>query len=321
MTVPPATSGFLSAVKGFTPVIDVLAQETGYATAAVYGVVQRYCQMEEGVCKASVASIAKRLGMHPKTARRHLKKLCQLGYLEDTTPDLRNLPHVYRDTGEAKIIALVQLRAAGSVLEPNVHDPKSPVESALDTAAPGGTRGSNQNEGLMPPRTNTMRDEMPHQGDTVPHQEDKMPDHGRTDCPPKKEKEDSNKDKRDSASAACRETRRSTTPVTSRHPAIRVFRSNAHRYPAKSWFSDVARTVGEKPDNLTFWGHVVKAWVGSGYNPTNVRGMLDWFRRGQIPVTSQSTTDQGTPRRAQTNLHRSIEAGVRLLQKEGEWPP
>lgn len=65
--------------------------------------------------------------------------------------------------------------------------------------------------------------------------------------------------------------------------AVKVFQANAHRYPAKSWYADVAETVGEDPQDLERWGQVVKAYVGEGWNPTNVRGMLDFFERNEIP--------------------------------------
>ncbi len=70
------------------------------------------------------------------------------------------------------------------------------------------------------------------------------------------------------------------TPVP---PAVRVFRENAHRYPAKSWYSDVAQTVGDDPGNLELWGKIVHAWVGLGWKPTNVNGMLEFYRRREIP--------------------------------------
>jgi DNA-binding MarR family transcriptional regulator len=114
-------STFLSMVKGFTPIIDALAQETSLTTAAVYGVVWRYCQMDDRICRASVETIAARVGISRKTADRHLKILVERGYLEDTTPDRRNAPHIYRDTGRAKIIGLVEAR-----VEVGQNDP--PIE-------------------------------------------------------------------------------------------------------------------------------------------------------------------------------------------------
>ena len=96
-------SKFLSEVKGFTPVIDVLVHELGLMPAVAYGAVWRYCQMEDGVCKASMAKIARRIGVDRATVHRHIKALCEAGYLKDLTPGLRNCPHTYADTGRAKI--------------------------------------------------------------------------------------------------------------------------------------------------------------------------------------------------------------------------
>jgi DNA-binding MarR family transcriptional regulator len=107
---------FLSEVKGFTPVIDVLADELGLMPAVAYGVVWRYCQMEDGICKASMAKIARRIGVDRATVHRHIKALCKAGYLKDLTPGLRNCPHTYADTGRAKIRLLA---VKSSVAESN----------------------------------------------------------------------------------------------------------------------------------------------------------------------------------------------------------
>jgi hypothetical protein len=93
----------LANVDGFTPVIDSLVEEMGLMTAAVFGRIWRYCQMEDGVCKASLESIGKWIGVDKATVMRHAKVLCDNGYLKDLTPDLRNRPHVYADTGKAGI--------------------------------------------------------------------------------------------------------------------------------------------------------------------------------------------------------------------------
>ena len=110
-------SKFLSEVKGFTPVIDVLTDELGLMPAVAYGVVWRYCQMEEGVCKASMTKIARRIGVDRATVHRHIKALCEAGYLKDLTPGLRNCPHIYADTGRAKIKGLLAVES--SVAESN----------------------------------------------------------------------------------------------------------------------------------------------------------------------------------------------------------
>jgi hypothetical protein len=71
--------------------------------------------------------------------------------------------------------------------------------------------------------------------------------------------------------------------------AVKVFRSNAHRYPAKSWYDDIAEMVGDKQADLDFWGQVVKAYVGLGWNPTNVKGMLDFYERREVPGNDKNT--------------------------------
>lgn len=91
----------LSETGGWTPVIDNLARDQGLITAAVYGVVWRYCQMRDRVCRASLETLSAHLNLDRGTVLRHIKKLCAAGYLRDLTPDRRNAPHVYADTGQA----------------------------------------------------------------------------------------------------------------------------------------------------------------------------------------------------------------------------
>ena len=79
-------------------------------------------------------------------------------------------------------------------------------------------------------------------------------------------------------------------------PAVKIFRENAHRYPAKSWYEDVARAVGEKETDLEFWGQVVHAWVGMGRNPTNVKGMLDYYARREIPTHAKQGRKKADPK-------------------------
>jgi DnaD/phage-associated family protein len=91
----------LANTDGFTPVIDALAKELGLMPAVVFGRMWRFCQMEDGVCKATLETIAEGIGIDRATVQRHAKVLCDSGYLTDLTPDLRNRPHVYADTGKA----------------------------------------------------------------------------------------------------------------------------------------------------------------------------------------------------------------------------
>lgn len=94
---------FTAEMGNFTPLFDVVIHDVGITGAAVYGRVWRYCQGERGVCQATQDTIADELDVSRHTVLRWLGKLCEAGYLEDTTPDLRNKPHTYRDTGKVEI--------------------------------------------------------------------------------------------------------------------------------------------------------------------------------------------------------------------------
>lgn len=97
------TKTILAEVDGWTPLIDILVANHSLVRAAVFGRIWRYCEMSEGECRAPLKKIANRLGISYRTVLRHIKALVDDGYLEDLTPDLRNRPHRYRETGKAGI--------------------------------------------------------------------------------------------------------------------------------------------------------------------------------------------------------------------------
>ena len=91
------------AMSTFSPIFDEVSRNLGMSAASVYGVVWRHCQMREGVCRASLRRLAQLLGCNQSTVQRHLRRLITEGYLEDTTPGLRNRPHIVRVTDKAAI--------------------------------------------------------------------------------------------------------------------------------------------------------------------------------------------------------------------------
>lgn len=86
---------------GILLVIQDIVRMYGLITASVFGRMWDFCTREDGVCRASMETIGNDLGIDRATANRCAKKLVQEGYLEDLTPELRNHPHIYRDTGKA----------------------------------------------------------------------------------------------------------------------------------------------------------------------------------------------------------------------------
>jgi hypothetical protein len=78
--------------------------------------------------------------------------------------------------------------------------------------------------------------------------------------------------------------------------AVGVFRQATGHYPPKSWQSDIAQTVGDDEADLSFWHDVCKAWVGQGWKPRNVRGMLEYYQRREIPGGRGPPTGNGRRR-------------------------
>lgn len=91
----------LADVDGFTPVIDAVLNDTSLITAVVFGRVWRFCQMKDGICNASLETIAQSIGLGRSAVMEHAKILVEKGYLKDCSPELKNHPHTYADTGKA----------------------------------------------------------------------------------------------------------------------------------------------------------------------------------------------------------------------------
>lgn len=95
----------ITEISGFVPIFDCVLEKYHNATRAiVHGAIWRFCQMKDGVCKASLTTIGEKTGLAPATIMRHAQVLCKDGYFIDLTPDLKNKPHVYADTGKVKMI-------------------------------------------------------------------------------------------------------------------------------------------------------------------------------------------------------------------------
>ena len=92
----------------FTPLIDNLVEDVGVIPAAVFGRVWRYCQMHEGYCHAEQERIADDLGLSRQTVNAALKKLVSKEYLSDATPNTKGRTRIYRDTGKAGIVVILE---------------------------------------------------------------------------------------------------------------------------------------------------------------------------------------------------------------------
>jgi len=91
----------LASMDGWTPVFDSIVDKHGPFTALVFGVIWRYCQMRTGVCTASQATLAKKIGVDRKVVNRHIRTLVKYGYLSEYK--IFGKPSIYKDTGVARM--------------------------------------------------------------------------------------------------------------------------------------------------------------------------------------------------------------------------
>jgi len=129
----------LTEVRGFTPVIDEIVQDLGLMPAVVFGRVWRYCQMKDGDCSASLERIATEIGVSRKTVERHIKALCDAGYLVDTTPNRRNRPHHYKDAGKVQVLGIIAAETRSDLKSYQVERSDTESEHSDRESDPGKT--------------------------------------------------------------------------------------------------------------------------------------------------------------------------------------
>ncbi len=90
----------ISKVDGFTPCFDNVTKDLGIVTSSVFGAIWRFCQMEDGYCRASQETIGERVGLTRQAVNENVKKLIQGGYLESNGIDTSGTIRLF-DTGKA----------------------------------------------------------------------------------------------------------------------------------------------------------------------------------------------------------------------------
>jgi len=110
--------------------------QTNLVTAAVFGVVWRYCQMSDHVCRARLDTIADQAGVNRRTVIRHLATLKARGWIVDLTPRYRNAPHTYQVT--ARLTRSTAEPPAQPAAAARPTSPTATDRSAEVTVSPGG---------------------------------------------------------------------------------------------------------------------------------------------------------------------------------------
>ena len=96
------------------------------------------------------------------------------------------------------------------------------------------------------------------------------------------------------------------------HPAIQIYAELTGKKPRRNslQYDRIVRTVDTTRIALERWRDVLEAWLLSDYKPTNLRGMLEWFKHG-IPVgkTAKEAQDaEAAKREEQERIQRDLKA-------------
>lgn len=88
------------------------------------------------------------------------------------------------------------------------------------------------------------------------------------------------------ADALAPEKREKDTPAPkARNPdALDVFKQETGELlPDEYWAKEVDTTIGTSTADIERWRTVIRSWIGCGWSKRNVKGMLDYYRRNEIP--------------------------------------
>ncbi len=110
--------------------------------------------------------------------------------------------------------------------------------------------------------------------------------------------------------------------VPAPHPALAAYRSETHLNVSKTWQAEVIQKVGGDGGDINRWRGIVRAWVGSGWNKQNVKGMLEAFSAGKDAsslVNAKSNGRRGKSQERYTYPEDDIEEFKRL--NPGQNPP
>ena len=91
--------------------------------------------------------------------------------------------------------------------------------------------------------------------------------------------------------------RKTPKPKREIPPSVQVYREVRRRFPAQELWGNIATIVGTDEPALAFWRKVLRAWVARGYNPMNVEGPLEWFKKREIPPNGSGKPAEHTRER------------------------
>jgi hypothetical protein len=221
--------------------------------------------------------------MSRRTVIKYLDRLIEDGYVEDLTPGVKNKPHTYSvKCGEDKILAEVQCGMQISHTESDIIP-----QGVMQDKDVGMRNLHSESAEIAQPNGATMQ-ELPTGRQNLHSDYAENAQDGMQNLHLNRESLDI--DSRDNKKSAA-------TPPIKPHsiPAVGVFVEVTGKYClSKPQMKEVEEVIGDSPTSLEKWRGVVKEWLMRGFKPTNVAGMLEWFK-GEIPVYQNGVKQNGQP--------------------------
>lgn len=97
-------------------------------------------------------------------------------------------------------------------------------------------------------------------------------------------------------------------------PAVEIYREVFLSYPRKNTWGDIAAVVIPHNGNMGLWREIVTTWKLLGNNPMNIKGMLDCWRKGEVPKVGY--TQKQTSRARQPLTQQEAQALYDAMQRE-----
>jgi len=111
-----------------------------------------------------------------------------------------------------------------------------------------------------------------------------------------------------------KEKNMATVPV-----AVQAYREIANRFPDKATWPDIEATVGGLESDVAFWKEVVTTWIGCGWNKLNVTGMMECYKRREVPGKGVNrATHQSRPGGTTGRAYRTIRDSDFIDQEPSE---
>lgn len=83
------------------------------------------------------------------------------------------------------------------------------------------------------------------------------------------------------------------TPKPPKPASVIIYRKITHRYPPGAMDTVIEAAVGNEPGALEFWRQVVLGYIGQGWNPANINGMIEFYKRGEVPSKPKAFNGNG----------------------------